>query len=173
MVTLAEEVVSAIAKQYVEHWLRRGLKYVKRARELPPSWLPAVASNIWFENLYLGLGSHEESEDTTFINLTLRSSRPRMHYVILENSLSGRQQRFWFDYKAFPSLGHLFDAATPHLRGEDDVTSWLVPLPPLTCRSNMRHLVDEQIPLIFKYIKQQPGYWHDVDGPSRATVIRQ
>ena len=138
---------------------------------MPPSWLPAVASHMWFQNIYFG--SHQESEDPTFINLTLRSSKPGMHYVILENSLSGRQQRFWFDYKAFPSLGHLFDAATPHLRGDDDVTSWLVPLPPLICRSGMRHLVDEQIPLIIKYIKQQPGYWHDVGGPSRATVIRQ
>jgi hypothetical protein len=50
----------------------------------------------------------------------------------------------------------LFDAATRHLRGKDDVTSRLVALPPLTIHSNMRHLVDGQIPLIFKYIKQQP-----------------
>ena len=171
MVTLAEEVVPAIVKQHVEHWLRGGLESLKKAREVSPSRLPAVASHMWFEDLCFG--SHQESEDPTFINLTLRSSRPRMHYVILENSLSGRQQRFWFDYKAFPSLGHLFDAATPHLRGDDDVTSWLVPLPPLICRSGMRHLVDEQIPLIIKYIKQQPGNWQDEDRLSRVTVFRQ
>ena len=170
---LAEEVVSAIAKQYVEHWLRRCLKYAERGRQMPPSFLPAVANHIWFEHRFLGLGSYEVSDDTTFINLKFRSSRPRMHYVILENSLSGCQQRFWFDYNAYPTLGHLFDAATRHLRGKDDVTSRLVPLPTLTIRSNMRDLVDGQIPLIFKYIKQQPENWHDVDQPPRATVIRQ